>query len=1669
MIAREPVGSYERLEFSHKPGFLYRRIRCSSAALPLVLVLFLAMLSPQQLPAEPPANDAQPNARWQLPSDPTEADIWNLRIFDEPLVPIGGKPTPEENRALGRALSSYAVRTNSDDFSSLTAFLDSFPDSKWDGSLLLHLGVEYYNLGYYSKAMDTWERSWRAVQNVDDPRGKPQADRVAGELARMYSKLGRMNELNGLLASIANRSLSGPATQLIHSSQEALALMQNRPGTCFRCGPMALDSILSDEDPAKASNPLIVQSQSTTNGFSLLEVAQLSKELGMNYQMAFRSSGAPWVYPAVIHWKVGHYAALLRREGNRFLVKDHTFQSSLWMTASALEDQASGYFLIPPGSLPAGWRSVADKESEGVWGRGQTSGRDPSGTGPGDGPNSGGNCGSGNGMTQYTIHTMLVSLSLYDTPVGYNPPVGPAAKFTAYYSQNEANQPATFYYSNLGPDWDCNWLAYITDNPNSPGSGVTSYGPGGGTHSFTGYNSTTGTFAPEMMTQGTLVRTSASSYELQLPDGSKMEYTQSDGSTGSTRRIFLTQMIDPASNAVHLVYDSSLRITNIVDAIGQATTLAYSDASFPFAITQVTDPFGRSASFQYNSQGLLTQITDVLGITSQYVYGTNDFITQLITPYGTNVFASGSTNGTSWLQATDPLGESELAISPLNGFTSVGSDPSSTVPTNLLVAPINNYLNYRDTYFWGKQAFAAGAGNIALATVYHFLHTTDINIESAVLESIKKPLENRVWFDYPGMASGIQLGTLSINSPTAISRVLDDGSSQTSYYLRNSIGQITNYTDPIGRSFTYIYSTNDVDLLQSVMTRGGKQEIQATLTYNSQHRPLTVTLTSGQTTTNTYNSRGQILSSTDPLGEITSFAYNGNGYLLAITNPLQSASGVVNLTYDGFGRVKTATDTEGYTLAYTYDAMDRLTNISYPDGSSQQFIYSNLDMVAAIDRLGRATINTYNADRQLVAQEDPLGRITQYQYCNCGALDAIFDPLGNETSWDRDIQSRITAKHYADGSTTSYGYENTTSRLHTKIDEKGQQAFYSYYEDNDIAGVSYSNAAVATPAVTFTYDTNYNRITQTQDGVGTTLYTYNPINATPGLGAGMLASVSGPLPGSAASYLYDQLGRVTNQTVDGAAEIKSFDVLGRTTSLTNALGTFTYTYAGSTRRIASEIYPNGQTNLYTYYNNIGDERLEQISATRPASSLSMGYGYDPVGEITRWTNAQAAGVIPVTTTLSQNFSYDPAGQLTNDSTITTLSSPETVSDGLLQYAYDLAGNRLMNSTSVLNASPSTNSWQYSYNALNQLTGLSPARTNPATYRWDAENRLVAIIQGTNTSEFAYDGLGRRIEIVELTNGVAQSTNYYLWCGKRICEVRDASGTNILRRLLGQGESLPGAGGNTNYYYTRDHLGSVLEVADSTDTLVSSYSYDPFGQRSVSQEGFQATFGFAGDFVHQKSGLYLTWYRALDSASGRWISRDPLGEMSSENLYVYANNTPLILVDPTGLTVIYIGIQGAGGWAFGPGGAGVSVSGGIAINPSALMSFDFLNGIGFYTSGGGGYQVGGDLSLSGSGELGVDWTANDIGDLNGVSGSIGAGGGVGEVGPSVSGSVGLDCHGNPTSFTLDIGLQVSPSPVDASVSGGVSVTQAVTLGQVITATVTATENFIENFFDDDSDE
>ena len=1466
---------------------------------------------------------------------PTDAEIVRARVFDEPLAPGTGKVIKGENKALAHALESYADRKTPDDFSSLTGFLEEYPGSRWCASLLLHLGTEYCNSGYYSKALAAWEQAWARFQQFGVTADKSQADRALGELARMYSRLGRMSDLSALLDATKDRALGGPATPLMAQARQTLWAMQNSPGTCFRCGSLALETIIENDAPGRSWSAPIRQSQSTTNGLSLKEVGDTSRQLGMDYQMAYRSAGAPLIFPSVVHWKAEHFTALLQQQGDRILAKDSTFLNSLWMTTNALSEESSGYFLVPPGPLPAGWRIVADTEAAGVWGRGVTSSGNPGGTGGPD-PSTGGPpgsppagppgppppgppppppppppdppppppCGSGagggggpgrggsfgmptgmpTGMPAASMHIMLVSLILNDAPVGYTPPVGPPVNFQVAYHQLEANQPATFYYSNLGQKWTCNWLAYITDNPTSPNGDVSFYEDGGGTLNFTGFNTTSQSYAPEQMTSALLIKNSTSSYEMDFRDGSKKLFQQSDGSIGSSRRVFMSRVVDPAGNPVQLNYDSQLRITNLTDAIGQSTTLLYTNAAYPYAITTVIDPFDRAAYFEYNTNGRLSQITDVLGLSSQFAYGANDFITSMTTPYGTTTFTNGTANGGTWLQIANPLGETERLEFNQNQIIPF-SEPATTVPHGM--GTWNNYLYGRNAFYWDKKAYAEGHGDYTKATIYHFCHDVDGSKTSRVLESVKQPLENRVWYNHPNQAVPAFLNTGTTAQPNAVGRVLDDGTSQVSTYAYDSLGNVTNVVDPVGRAFTYLYDTNGVDLLETRMTHDGKNELLNRTMYNSQHKPLRATDAAGQTTTNNYNARGQLLSTINARGETNSFTYDTNGYLFSVTGPLQTTNDVSTFTYDGFERVRTLTDTEGYTLTFDYDPMNRRTRTTYPGTTFEQYVYDRLDVVATCDRLGRWTTNTFNAIRQLVQTVDPLNRTNIYQWCHCGALTSLIDPMGRKTSWRYDMKGRVTTKQYVDGSTVEYTYEATANRLKLRRDEKGQFTYYEYYQDNDLKRVSYPNASVATPTVNYTYDPDYNRLSTMEDGIGTTFYSYYPITPGPSLGASQLGAVSGPLPNSTVTYQYDQLGRVVGRAINGVAQALTYDSLGRPTVITNALGAFTNSYVNATRRLASETYSNGQTNRYSYYDNLGDQRLQQIMHLQPNGALlsSFSYGYNAVGQITNWAYSLIDPLSALDPrTVSQNFGYDAADQLTNATGTSTLGN----STAPIQhnYVYDPAGNRLQ-----------ADAQQFGYNALNQvITG--PGATN-VSYEWDAENRLTAVNQGTHRSEFGYDGLGRRVRIVEKEGGAVVSGNYYLWCNNDICEVRDATGSAVVRRLYQRGEKLLGAGG-TNYFYTKDHLGSIREALDDNGTLATRYDYDPYGQRTIIQENVRTIRAYGGHFLHAPSGLHLTLFRAFDATIGRWLSRDPIQERDDINRYQYVHNCPINLTDPLGL-------------------------------------------------------------------------------------------------------------------------------------------------------------------------
>ena len=1274
---------------------------------------------------------------------PSDEEISSARALPEPLIRAGWKTTPAENQALANALQAFAHRTVCDDTSALEQFLRAYPASPWRVSILTNLGLLYFSGGYISKAIYAWEDAWAEGKTEADPRIYNLANRALGELAIMDARVGGATRLEQVLKEAKHRKITGNASELFTAAAEGLWQMKHVPEKAFRCGPMAVGMLYGLRNPGQNRPKLVEDSKSTAKGTSLVQLRDLAKALGIDYQTAKRAPGAAVIVPAIANWKAGHYSAITKQVGNRYLVHDPIFGQDIWPTQAAVDAEGSSYYLVPAGKLPAGWSPVADQEGSLVWGRGQTGTTNPNTCKPCDEQTEGGcdNCG---GMARYSIHLALVSLHIQDTPLFYKPGRGPSVDFTLMYNQRDPNQDATLAYSNFGYKWAFNWLSFVVDDPMNPSGDVKLYVRGGGFETYTGFNSTTRGYQPEVFSQSTLsisgsgypVDTTQPVYIKANSDGSKEIYDVSTGSTTQGRKVFLHKIIDPQQNTLTLTYDSLFRIVAITDALGQVTTFSYSGNDNK--ITEVRDPFGRSASFQYNADNQLVTITDMIGITSRFDYanGTNgSLVTSLTTPYGTTAFACGdlvfgANNRTRWVEATDPLGGKQRVqyldwVDPASGIIPDISPTTGQIDQTLIPSGMNcsqDYLYYRNTFYWSKKAMdelAAQPGGINYsnpgtyhkAHIYHWLHDSRVGSQAdAIKESEKAPLENRVWYNYYGQFQGPYY-TGATNQPTAIGRVLSDGSTQLIRREYNAAGNKTKEIDPlvpVGRTTIWEYdSATGIDLQNVYQVVGGTNQLLASYqNYNAQHLPGTVKDAAGQSTVYTYTADGQVETVTrtrNNTAETTTYAYvtdpNSPGYgsVHTITRPLNS---VTTYTYDGFGRVQSVTGPDGYSLAYTYDNLNRLTTTTYPDGTTEQKIYNKLDVEWTADREGRWTHHKHDNLQHEIEVADPLGRHTQYGWCTCGALESITDPNGHVTMFTHDTQSRVTAKTYDGGTgTITYTYDPAVNRLKTVTDANHQVANYLYYLDNSIQSISYTDlngAALSppTPTVSYTYDPYFKRITDMADGTGTTHYAYYPVGV---LGATKVHTITGPLANSTVEFAYDEYGRVLSRTIGGVASSVTFDELGRVITETNPLGTGTNVYVGSTSRLDHAVYPNGQVTQYAYFGNDGDNRLQEIKNLDPASQVisKFNYTYSPAGDILTWTQANSGQTSgnPV----QYGFDYDFADQLNG----ATMTSGTSVKQDL--YRYDPAGNRLVEQ---IDQRVTTTA----YNNLNQITSVTGGGT-----------------------------------------------------------------------------------------------------------------------------------------------------------------------------------------------------------------------------------------------------------------------------------------------------------------------------------------------------------------------
>lgn len=1572
------------------------------------------------LPARPVAR-VVPGKDYGVPTPtlglrPSDAEIAAATLFPEPLRPVPGESSEAEAEAL-----ALAVREEADDdrgIAALERFIEAFPKSRWVPGIHLNLGTISYSTGYFQDALAHWKAAWELAKAGEDGASQQIANQALAEYAKMNARIGRTTELDRLLREAQSRIFMGDARTKIEGAAEGLWTMQHRPEVSFLCGPYALSNVAQALRPDSAKKVLATLEtiRSPVTGFSVAEVHRMSGGFGLDLQIARRDPGAAVIVPAVVHWKVGHFGALVRESDGRFRLQDPTFRNDVWLSEDALDREASGYFLVPAGALPSGWTRATAEEAADVYGRGYTTGFDDGDSGPDDdgagggpapcdgpapnGPEPGDD-GPGLPMATYRFHTLLASVHIEDTPVGYAAASGPDVRVRVAYNQREANQPATMTFTNFGPQFVSNWVSYLIDNTSSPSADVNLRKRGGGSEVHANFNTTTQKFGIERKTGGVLHRLTANTYKKVYPNGRQEFYEQYIGTSGTARKVFLTRVVDAAGKEVVLQYDSTYpaRIHQIVDATGLATVFHYDHPSNVYLVTSIEDPFGRQGTFTYATaagQLRLQSIEDPYGIISAFTYSAAGEIVAMTTPYGTTTFnlstpfVNTGENLIRFAEAIDPLGQKErVEFNISSALTGVGATLPAPLPSTSVVNFTNNYNQYRNSYFWDKLAMKLSPGNYQKAHLYHWLHSSSSSVTS-ILESEVPPLEGRIFYNYPGQTSNVYPGTLK--SPSVVARVVTDaqGNNQTqaTKYQYNAQGNVTRITDPLGRETLYEYDTNGVDVLaikQRTGTSGGNPvwTTIASYTYGGgapPHRASSVTDGAGKTTQYTYSATtGQVLSITNAKNEVQTFTYETSpssaafGRILTITGDVPGGNRA--FTYDAYGRMATSVDSDGYTLTYDYDSLDRMRAVTYPDATYEQFEYEDHSLVAQRDREGRWTRHRYNGLMERVATQDAELRLTQFQWCRCGKLRRFVDGNGNSTEWQRDERGRVTKKVNADASFETYAYD-LSGRLKTQVDAMGRTMTYSYFVDNGLAKQDYSDTA--TPDVTYAYDTWYPRLTSQVDGAGTTTLTYHA-DGTATNGAGQVALVNGPLSDDTLKHTYDELGRLKRlEIVDDATHTTSsyseewtFDARSRRTGIQNNLGNSTYAFVDQSNRPAVVSFANGMQTTYDYFAASGDLALKQIKnmsgGPSPTVISQFDYTYRSDRAIDTWTVDQGSGATTWT------FGYDDARQLTS-------AIRRDASQALLEsvaYGYDKAGNR----TQV--GAGTTASRNFEVNNLNQVvsegdhgkttfTGFvdeaatvtvngNPAKVtstaggapfrfeapvelasganavvveardasgNIATktysitttgtltkheydangnlryekesngtvireYHWDQQNRLVRMLSGLHESIYDYDGESRRVRITEKEGGVQTKQETFIWCGPRICQKR--SGSIVVRSYFAQGFEQ----GSDDYFYTRDHLGSIREVVASDGTTVGSrLSYDPWGK--LTETGtILSDLTYTGHHYDRPTGLSLAWYRGYDPSLGRWLSMDPIGIKGGFNLYGYAANDPTNQWDPRG--------------------------------------------------------------------------------------------------------------------------------------------------------------------------
>ncbi|GAA3898318.1 hypothetical protein GCM10022628_23290 [Anoxybacillus suryakundensis] len=578
------------------------------------------------------------------------------------------------------------------------------------------------------------------------------------------------------------------------------------------------------------------------------------------------------------------------------------------------------------------------------------------------------------------------------------------------------------------------------------------------------------------------------------------------------------------------------------------------------------------------------------------------------------------------------------------------------------------------------------------------------------------------------------------------------------------------------------------------------------------------------------------------------------------------------------------------------------------------------------------TKNKYDASGNYVTEKvDEEGYVAKKNYDAVGNLLSEYDKKGNKKEYTYDLSDRLKQLLLANGTSVNYDYDangNMTSKVIQTSGGQSQEFRYSY----DKMGKLIKTVGPLNDVTTNEYDANGNKMKTVLPKGNTIQWTYDGTERVKTISYNNVPYYE---------FSYDKNGNELSVQYlkDGTTKTRKFDSANRVIEQSDRGGLQKWTYPMTSDKLQQFMFSHGsfsQTVTYQY------NALDQNTVVQDGT-YTYRFDYDERGNVRTFTTGNGAGATFTyddrglvkslsvgtadgTELLAETYRYDENGNRTEIAIPTGAKTlyrydaldqlvEEQWPDGTtIEYTYDGFGNRTKIVKTKEGSSTTTTA---DYNAANQLVRFGDEtitydangnRTEDGEYQyeWNEADQLVSITRKGESTPFVtyqYDEDGRRIQ--KNVNGVI--TNYhYQGDSLNVLYETDASGNVVRSYIYGEnGQLLAMKKGGATYFYHYNAHGDVIALTDAQGNVVARYEYDTWGQIR-SQTGVLADenpYRYAGYQYDEETGLYYLMARYYHPTHGVFLSLDPdpgdADDILTQNGYTYANNNPVMLVDPDG--------------------------------------------------------------------------------------------------------------------------------------------------------------------------